>query len=104
MLHKMFDFERLHSAIAELRSKQIFFVSGAAKSGTTWLQLLLDAPPEVSCRGEGHPPNNFVSLLQDALYRQNEYESAKQLSISGELRVYSDFNYDHFCYLLASAI
>lgn len=33
---------------------QIFFVVGYMKSGTTWLQLLLDAHPQVSCRGEGH--------------------------------------------------
>ena len=33
---------------------QIFFVVGYLKSGTTWLQLLLDSHPQVSCRGEGH--------------------------------------------------
>lgn len=33
---------------------QIFFVSGAPKSGTTWLQRLLDAHPEIVCSGEGH--------------------------------------------------
>lgn len=29
-----------------------FFVTGAPKSGTTWLGKLLDAHPEVSCKGE----------------------------------------------------
>ena len=33
---------------------QLFFVSGAPKSGTTWLQRILDAHPEVVCSGEGH--------------------------------------------------
>ena len=36
-----------------------FFVCGAAKSGTTWLQRLLDAHPQVVCSGEGH----FVEKL-----------------------------------------
>lgn len=29
-----------------------FFVFGAPKSGTTWLQMLLDAHPDISCRPE----------------------------------------------------
>lgn len=32
----------------------VFFVCGAPKSGTTWLQRVLDAHPEVVCSGEGH--------------------------------------------------
>jgi len=35
-------------------SVNVFFVCGAPKSGTTWLQRILDAHPEVSCSGEGH--------------------------------------------------
>lgn len=33
--------------------RQLFFVGGAPRSGTTWLQHLLDGHPDVSCRGEG---------------------------------------------------
>jgi hypothetical protein len=32
----------------------VFFACGAPKSGTTWLQRILDAHPEVCCSGEGH--------------------------------------------------
>jgi hypothetical protein len=38
---------------------QNFFVCGAPKSGTTWLQTILDLHPDVSCGGEGH----FIELL-----------------------------------------
>ena len=31
----------------------VFFVLGYQKSGTTWLMLMLDAHPEILCRGEG---------------------------------------------------
>jgi hypothetical protein len=41
------------TAITALAGCQLFFVGGAPRSGTTWLQLLLDAHPQVSCRGEG---------------------------------------------------
>lgn len=32
---------------------KLFFVLGAPKSGTTWLQHLLDAHPDIRCTGEG---------------------------------------------------
>jgi len=37
----------------------VFFVCGAPKSGTTWLQSVLDAHPEVCCSGEGHFVQRF---------------------------------------------
>jgi len=42
-----------HRDLAALPGRQLFFVGGAPRSGTTWLQLLLDSHPEISCRGEG---------------------------------------------------
>jgi hypothetical protein len=39
--------------LAMLDTLQLFFVGGAPRSGTTWLQQMLDCHPEVSCRGEG---------------------------------------------------
>jgi Sulfotransferase family len=45
-------FERV-TEIADLAKRQLFFVGGAPRSGTTWLQQILDAHPDVSCRGEG---------------------------------------------------
>ena len=71
MSAKMFDYDSLHLSISELRSKQIFFIGGAIKSGTTWLQLLLDSHPDVSCDGEGHFPDHFAPLLKRALDEQS---------------------------------
>lgn len=42
---------------------QVFFVCGAPKSGTTWLQRILDAHPEVSCSGEGHFGHRWIEPL-----------------------------------------
>lgn len=45
------------------------FVSGSPKSGTTWLQKVLDAHPAIACAGEGHfverIVNPVVRLLRD---------------------------------------
>lgn len=54
----------------------IFFVSGAPKSGTTWLQMLLDAHPELVCSGEGH----FIERLYAPLKRmQADYDGHMKL-------------------------
>lgn len=37
----------------------VFFACGAPKSGTTWLQSVLDAHPQVCCSGEGHFVQRF---------------------------------------------
>ncbi len=36
-----------------LEGTPVFFIVGRAKSGTSWLMRLLDAHPEILCRGEG---------------------------------------------------
>lgn len=63
---------RLAQRTAQLAQLPVFFVGGAVKSGTTWLQLLLDAHPELSCRGEGHIATALLPLLQGALTQYNQ--------------------------------
>jgi hypothetical protein len=52
-----------NAELAELARRQVFFVGGAPRSGTTWLQTMLNTHPEISCRGEGH----FLKLLAEPL-------------------------------------
>jgi hypothetical protein len=51
------------AGIAALAERQLFFVGGAPRSGTTWLQHILDAHPDISCRGEGH----FLHFLAEPI-------------------------------------
>jgi hypothetical protein len=44
--------ERAERLLA-LSRRQLFFIGGAPRSGTTWLQYLLDAHPDICCAGEG---------------------------------------------------
>lgn len=60
----------LHARAKAVLAKQLFFVGGTEKSGTTWLQLMLDAHPRAACRGEGH----FFDRLAPGLGRLlNDY-------------------------------
>lgn len=47
----------------------LFFTGGQGKSGTTWVQLLLDAHPDISCSGEAHFFDLLAPAMQQAFLR-----------------------------------
>jgi hypothetical protein len=98
------EYDRLHEEIAELREKQIFFIGGAARSGTTWLQLLLNAHPEISCGGEGHFINKLAPLLHTALNQHCVFINKKNSSVFQEVDGYPVLDHQDFLYLLGSCI
>lgn len=53
----------------------LFFIMGFLKSGTTWLQLLLDAHPEIACKGEAHFWDTF---FEDLLKATEHFNRRKQ--------------------------
>src|SRR5579859_6286062 len=99
----MLDYDARHAAIFELRRKQIFFIGGVIKSGTTWLQLLCDAHPQVSCNGEAHFAR-LAPVLRRALDEHNQLIAEKNESIFKELAGYPRLADEDYQYLLASCI
>jgi len=66
---------------------QIFFVVGAQKSGTTWLQKTLNSVAGVHCLGEGH----FVDkLLMPMAQTRHEYNKMMQVV---QHRIYENDGY-----------
>src|SRR5262249_22809360 len=98
--------ERLNSAVLSLRSKQIFFVGGTMKSGTTWLQLLLNAHPRVSCNGEGHFIDFLAPNLKQALDYHRKFIADKNRSIFQELKTgsYPALTEEDAFYIIASCV
>lgn len=69
-----------------------FFVIGIPKSGTTWLQMLLDAHPDISCRAEDELIY-FISEIPIFLKRYNEIrETVNERTAKQEL--YGQFKPD----------
>ena len=78
--------KRLAAGADPAASIPVFFVVGQQKSGTTWLMRMLDAHPEILCKGEGRffgagwrqanlkkanvrrPASSFYNALLDAEY------------------------------------
>jgi hypothetical protein len=67
-----------------------FFVCGCPKSGTTWVQLLLDHHPEVTCAGESHLVvllKKFSALIED----HNAHQRRRNTEIFGDIVGYTPF-------------
>src|ERR1700679_327913 len=67
--------------LAALARKQLFFVGGAPRSGTTWLQQMLDAHPEICCRGEGLFHKHLAESLEATMAIRRDALEAKNLTL-----------------------
>ena len=72
------EYASLAARVDRVLNKQIFFVCGMAKSGTTWLELLLDSHPEIVCKGEAHFFDFLRQYLGEGLNRFN-----RRLTVDG---------------------
>jgi Sulfotransferase family len=67
--------------IARLAERQLFFIGGAPRSGTTWLQHILDCHPDVSCRGEGLFLKHLAAPLDSLMAQRCRELEAKNITI-----------------------
>jgi hypothetical protein len=67
--------------ISRIAGLQLFFVGGAPRSGTTWLQQILNAHPDVSCHGEGLFQQELASPLERLMARRRQALEAKNTQL-----------------------
>lgn len=63
--------------LARLTECQLFFVGGAPRSGTTWLQQMLGSHPDVCCRGEGLFQNHLAVPMQAMMAERSKVLDGK---------------------------
>lgn len=63
--------------LASLAGRQLFFIGGAPRSGTTWVQQLFDAHPEVSCHGEALFSQELAKPLEQLMLARRKALEAK---------------------------
>jgi hypothetical protein len=78
------DWTARQQEILRLAECQLFFVGGAPRSGTTWLQLLLDSHPEVCCRSEGLFQQHLADPLDGLMAKRREALTAKNAVLFGD--------------------
>jgi hypothetical protein len=67
--------------LAALARCQLFFIGGAPRSGTTWVQQILDRHPEIACRGEGLFQKHLAEPLEAMLHSRAETLAAKNSAL-----------------------
>jgi hypothetical protein len=93
-----------HTDIQQFLAKDLFFIGAFPKSGSTWLQVMLNAHPEIGCHGEGHFFDHFWPLLEAALTKHNQLIGLKNATIFEEFPPFPQFNQEHLHFLMASAV
>jgi hypothetical protein len=90
--------------LIRLGEKQLFFVGGAPRSGTTWMQSLLDSHPDVSCRGEGLLWKNMAVPLEKLIAERRQAIEAKNARVFKHAPGYPLPTADDQEYLLGTGI
>jgi hypothetical protein len=100
----MFDYRALHDAVGAMQARRLFFIGGAVKSGTTWLQLLLNQHPDIACNGEGNFTNFLIPLLLQAMDDYNGRVAWKNEAVFAGLAPYPLLGEADRAYLWISAM
>lgn len=100
----VFDYEEQLRIVAEMYAKDWFFVTGIPKSGSTWLTILLNAHPEVSCLGEGHFLTALAPELKATIDKYNAYIRHKNQQVLQGLIAVPQLQGPHLGFLLVSSI
>jgi hypothetical protein len=82
-------------AISRLWAKKLFFIAATEKSGTTWMQLMLNAHPEIVCRGEGQLTTILVPEIERAFNAYSERIGELNSKVFGEVEGFPEPEQDH---------
>jgi hypothetical protein len=97
-------FYNIQQRINKILEKDIFFIIGTMKSGTTWLQKALDGHPDICCNGESHLFNLLAPNISKLLTNHNKIIRAKNNMLYQKDIGYPYFINIHGKYLFISAI
>ena len=93
-----------HAALNNLAQRQLFFIGGIPRSGTTWVQHILDGHPDVSCRGEGHFLQFLATPLGHLMAKRRELLDDKNRNLLRGTSGYPLPEADDFEYLVGTAV
>lgn len=71
--------------LRQLNNKPPFFVVGCQKSGTTWVQNLMDGHPKACCRGDTNVVGILLPRMFQALLAYNNVQRKQKKSFEDVL-------------------
>ncbi len=102
----MEKYRQVSERLSKVFEKEIVFIVGATRWGTSWMQQCLDAHPDICCKGEGH----FTDILFPLLARGFDDYNARAEAIGNRMRMggltgnAAGLTFDDVHHLMATAI
>lgn len=93
-----------HDEIAQTAARQLFFIGGAPRSGTTWLQQILNAHPDICCHGEGLFQKHLIEPLETLMAARRDVLDGKNKALFGHTGGYPLPHSDDVDLLVRTAI
>ncbi|MEM7681646.1 MAG: sulfotransferase [Planctomycetota bacterium] len=91
-----------HRRVEAALDKQLFFIGSCSKSGSTWLQHLLDGHPQVRCHGEAFLANQLRPLLAAVAAKHNK--NIKCVKVSNRVQRSGDLAREDLNHLWRTAV
>jgi hypothetical protein len=75
------SWDEISRRLSTVADRQLFFIGGAPRSGTTWLQQILDSHPNASCKGEGLFAKDLFPPLEAAMAQRSKALQTKNQAL-----------------------
>lgn len=98
-------YDQIHQRLMRVLATDMFFIVGCQKSGTTWLEHLLNGHPNITCRGEAIFGNVLRPALANmlAVYNQHSEKRNKQVGTKGREMQFNEAQLDYL-FMTAAAL
>ena len=102
----MQSYQQVHDNLMRTFDKELFFVVGCQKSGTTWLEKILNGHSEMVCRGEAIFGVVLQPALQQALgtFNQHIKDRNTQVDQAGADMLFNEVQLDYLFLTAAGLI
>ena len=90
-----FSLEYFFQNTKRILDKNLFFLSGTEKSGTTWLQMLCNEHPQAVCMGEGQFGTKLWPDLRKALNEYSTFITSLNEKVFNEIDQFPIFDESH---------
>lgn len=97
---------KAHEKMGALLDKDMVFVVGATRWGTSWVQQCLDAHPNVCCKGEGHFTDSLFPGLAKLIdqYNQDAEKIGNRMQLAGLPGNAAGFTFEDVEFLMRTAV
>lgn len=102
----MEDFKQTHERLGRLVEKDLVFVVGATRWGTSWVQQCLDVHPNVCAKGEGHFTDSLFPGLAKLIdqYNQDAEQIGNRMQLAGLPGNAAGFTFEDVEHLLRTSL